>query len=271
MFAPIDSLVDSIRSSAKYRHISPDLVRRIGSAELLKRPSLKQAIKSTKSKLHQVGAAYVAGRTPYDRWREALGAAHKEGPGQLQAMCRQIMLAHVSSRERVPIIERFYKDVFGRIGSVNSIIDLACGLNPLALPWMGLPKDVAYRALDIYADLSGFLNDTFAILGVAGQASVQDVLSPTAGLDADLTLLLKALPCLQQIDRGATLELVDRITSPWLVISYPARSIGGRGKGMVETYRADFLALAERKEWEAKELLYDTELVYVVHQTKHCN
>ena len=131
---------------------------------------------------------------------------------------------------------------------------------------MSLPKDVAYRALDIYADLSGFLNDFFDILGVAGQASVQDLLSPTAGLDADLTLLLKALPCLQQIDRGATSRLVDAITSPWLVISYPARSIGGRGKGMVETYRADFKALSEGRGWRSEELLYDTELAYIVHR-----
>jgi len=267
----IDDLVESIRSSAKYRYISPDLVRRIGSVELLKRASQKQALKSTKSKLHQVGAAYVARRTPYDRWLRALSAAQRGGRGRLEAVCREAMLTHVSSREREPIVGRFYEDVFGRVGPVGSILDIACGLNPLAWPWMHLPQDVTYRALDVYSDLAGFLNNVFGILGVDGQAVAQDVLSPKAALDADVTLLLKAVPCLQQIDRAATVALVDAITSPWIVISYPVRSIGGHGRGMVENYRADFIALAEGRSWRTEELLYDTELAYVVHQTEDRN
>jgi 16S rRNA (guanine(1405)-N(7))-methyltransferase len=54
----LDKLLEAIQSSSKYRHIDIDLIRAIGTSELEKRRTLKEAIKATKNKLHQVGGAY---------------------------------------------------------------------------------------------------------------------------------------------------------------------------------------------------------------------
>ena len=61
-------LVEAVLESPKYRHVSRDLVRRIGAMELGKGRGLKEGIKATRNKLHQVGGAYFEGRARYDDW-----------------------------------------------------------------------------------------------------------------------------------------------------------------------------------------------------------
>ncbi|MEZ0266419.1 MAG: 16S rRNA methyltransferase, partial [Phycisphaerae bacterium] len=81
--------------------------------------------------------------------------------------------------------------------------------------------------------------------------------------EVDVALVLKTLPCLrhQIADVGPVL---DRIRARWLVVSFPARSLGNREKGMVEQYRAMFDAIARPRGWEAREIVFPSELVFVV-------
>ena len=58
----LDSLLEAIASTAKYKNVSPELVRSLGARELAKGLSLKPAVKATKGKLHQVGGAYLSAR-----------------------------------------------------------------------------------------------------------------------------------------------------------------------------------------------------------------
>ena len=55
---PLEDLVKLVRSSEKYAQIDESLIRSLGAAELNKRDSLKEAVKFTRNKLHQVGSAY---------------------------------------------------------------------------------------------------------------------------------------------------------------------------------------------------------------------
>ena len=73
----LERLVAAVVESAKYRHVSPVLVRRVGARELAVRRSWREAVKGTKSKLHQVGAAYLTGKLDYGRSWTALQAAAK--------------------------------------------------------------------------------------------------------------------------------------------------------------------------------------------------
>src|SRR6185369_15725969 len=147
---------------------------------------LKEAIKATKNKLHQVAGAYLDARLPYDEWLALLTAAaaderrttNDERPtanddealsnsvlstqsSALAQACRDIMRHHASTRERLPILESFYTTTLASLGPVRSVLDLACGLNPLALPWMPIAPDASYYACDIYADMIAFLNGFF--------------------------------------------------------------------------------------------------------------
>ena len=79
-------------------------------------------------------------------------------------------------------------------------------------------------------------------------------------------MLLKCLPCLAQLDRTAPERLLVGLDAPLLVVSYPVRSLGGRSKGMVAAYDAQFHRLVDGRGWRVERLDFATELVYRVRR-----
>ena len=71
----LESLVAAVQESAKYRSVSPDLIRALGRKQLAVERNLKAAIKATKNKLHQVTGAYRDEKPRYADWLAALTAA----------------------------------------------------------------------------------------------------------------------------------------------------------------------------------------------------
>ena len=242
------------------------LLGRCGLAELARRPSLKVAIKETKNTLHQVGGAYLDGPTPYSRWLDALRAAD-DAEARREA-CRSIMAHHASTRERLPDLDALYAGVFAALPPIRSVIDIACGLNPLALPWMRLEPGATYHAYDIYTDMMDFIDSALPLLGVTGAARARDVTADPPAELADLALVLKTLPCLEQTTKDAGASLLDALNARHLVVSFPARSLGGRGKGMVSHYGGRFEALLAARGWPWERLLFDSELVYIVRKAE---
>src|SRR5262245_59671165 len=173
----LEALVESVVSSPKYKNVSRDFVRKVGSQELAKHPRFKDALKSTKNKLHQVGGAYLESKTPYGAWLEQLRAAYQAGnQAEFCESCLKILSYHASTQERLPILDQFYSAIFADLPQIHSVIDIACGLNPLSIPWMPLAKDTEYYAYDIYHDMVEFLNEFMRMTQVRGQAEARDVI-----------------------------------------------------------------------------------------------
>ena len=276
----------SVRSSQKYAAISEAMIRSIGLRELAARRNLKAAIKATKNKLHQVAGAYLDARLPYDDWLALLGAADdgrrttddgrrtadesfsnsvlSPQSSALIRACREIMRHHASTRERLPILESFYATTLESLGPVHSVLDLACGLNPLALPWMPLAPDARYYACDIYADMIAFLNGFFAQAGIRGQARVCDLVVGAPDEQADLALVLKALPPLDQQAKHAGRDLLRALNARHMLVSFPAHSLSGRGKGMAENYEQRFRAMTDAEGWQIERFVFPTELAFLV-------
>jgi len=172
---------------------------------------------------------------------------------------------HASTHERLSILKDFYSQIFSHLPPVNSIMDIACGLNPLAIPWMPLAPDTSYYACDMYADMVNFLSELMKLLPVDGQAKICDVVADPPAASVDLALVLKAIPCLEQIDKQAGMRLLDGLNARFMAISFPAKSLGGRSKGMVENYASYFEELISDRDWEVlAKLEFSTELVFVV-------
>ncbi|MCS6849404.1 MAG: 16S rRNA methyltransferase [Anaerolineae bacterium] len=257
----LDELAARVHSSRKYGAVSEALVRRIGAAELAKRATLEDAVKATKNKLHQVAGLYFAGGRPdYDAWLRRIVQAPDDAARR--AVLRAIMAHHASTRERLPILDAFYARVFAGIGPVRSVLDLACGLNPLSLPWMPLAAGATYHAIDIYEDLARFLQAALAALGVEGKAEARDVIAGCPTDEADVALLLKALPCLEQLDKAAGSAILDTIKARHIVVSFPTRTVGGRNVGMRENYTARFEAMIANKPWRVERIEFAGELVF---------
>lgn len=262
---PVASIVQQVLASRKYRSVAPDLVAQLAAQELAKGRSLRQAVKAVKNQLHQSAGAYQAGAMSYDRWLDELREAYTAGePEALQQVLRRILAAHASTRERLPFLEAFYTEIFALLPPVRSVLDVACGLNPLARPWMPLPATVPYLGLDIYQDQMAFIKEFFALADLAGDARAHNVLAGLPSGVYDLVLLLKTLPCLEQMDRHASQRLLDQVTAPNLVISFPRRSLGGRAKGMDAHYGERFAALWQDRPGQVTRLDFPNELVFVV-------
>ncbi len=258
------ALAAQVRQGARYAHICPELVERIAGEELAIRRNAREALKSARRRLHQVGAVYAQDRPPYGRWLAALQGAQGD-PALVQQVCREALAAHQSSRERLPILARFYGEVLADLAPVASVLDLACGLNPLAIPWMPLAPGARYLAYDIYTDLAAFLQQALPLLGVCGQAETMDLSARTPETAADVALLLKTIPCLEQLDRAAGARLLAEVRARHLVVSFPLQSLGGRrDRGMPANYRARFAELVAEREWRVIEREYESELVFLV-------
>jgi 16S rRNA (guanine(1405)-N(7))-methyltransferase len=254
----VDELVGGVLSSRKYRPLDRRLVERLAADELRKPTGMAEKVRAVRVRLHQTVCAYRVGAPRYDRWLAALRRAEGDSE-RLRAACLEAMRGHASTRERLPLLDRFYREVMPE--GASSVVDVGCGLNPLALPWMGLPRGAAYRAYDVDGDLIAFLNAALPLLGVDGRAEQRDVAHDPAGLAraADAALLLKLLPCLEQSAPGAGERLLAGLDARRLVVSFPTRSLGGARKGMGRTYQARF---GERLGGRAIEL--PGELVFVV-------
>ncbi len=259
----LERLITAVSNSPKYRHISPDLIRRIGERELTVRRSAKEAVKATKNKLHQIGGAYLDKKIDYAKALQRLEDAALS-PDQLQAACRDLMCLHASTRERLPIIDTFYRQLFAELPPINSILDVASGLNPLSIPWMPLADNAVYYACDIYADMMAFLIDAMSLFGVDPQTEVRDVIGNPPTQPVDLALILKTLPVLEMVDKTAVSHLLDTIQAKHMIITFPVRSLGGRSKGMTENYTIQFNAWITGRNWEVKSIAFETELAFLV-------
>ena len=258
----LDALVEAVRASPKYRTVTADLIRHIAARELSAHGNLKEAIKATKNKLHQVAGAYLDHTPRYDRWLEELRAGRDAG--ELRQACARLMARHASTQERLPILDEFYQTVLAGVPPPRRVADLACGLNPLAIPWMGLPADAEYYAWDVYDDMMAFTQAYFEIAGVNGRAEPRDVLGNPPTDPFDMALLLKALPCLEQLDKQAGHKLLEAVNARYLVISFPVHSLGGRAKGMPRYYEDYFLQLIAGRPWTYHRFVFQTELVFMV-------
>jgi len=263
----LDTLVDAIMASSKYKHVCKELITYIGAQELSKRRNGKEALKATKNKLHQIGSAYLDSRVHYESWLNELRmAALSANRDNLLHGCTRIMNHHASTRERLPILEQFYSEIFTYLPPIRSVLDIACGLHPLAIPWMPLPEDAEYYACDIYQDMMDFLHKWMVIINMQGRTQVCDVIQQCPNYKVDLAFVLKTIPCLEQVDKSAGSRLLHTINADHLVVSFPVHSLGGKRKGMVEHYETHFRELVANEKWEIKKLEFSSELVFVVRK-----
>ncbi|GAB4199039.1 MAG: 16S rRNA methyltransferase [Roseiflexaceae bacterium] len=262
----LEALVTAVAEGAKYRAIDPELIRAIGRRELAARRNFKEAVKATRNKLHQVAGAYLDGRPDYAGWARRLAEAQQQGETALRAACIEVMRAHASTRERLPILERFFATTLAGLPPPTSVLDVACGLGPLARAWMPLAPGAHYYACDLYADMMAFLGEFFALAGIPGEAFVCDLVAQPPPQEVDLALVLKALPPLEQIDKVAGLRLLRGLRARHMLVSFPAQTLGGRGKGMAAFYEQHFRSLIANEGWSIERFSFPSELAFLVQK-----
>jgi len=252
----LDGLVTAVKAGASYRLLADELVRSVAAGELAKRGSAKEALKTTRAKLHQLVGAYD--ELPRDAAQRLAGADAAELP----TLARDLMASHASTRERLPQYPLFWAAVLDAIEPPRAVLDLACGLNPLSVADSGLPEATAYLACDVHLGLLELCGQYLTRLGRPHEVFAHDLLSGPPARPADLVLLLKTLPCLEQADKQAGRRLLARLDAPTVIVSFPTRSLGGRQVGMTDHYAARLADLLAGLPWRCEQLDVDGELVY---------
>lgn len=253
----LDAVVERVATSKRYRNVDRQVIARVVRVEHARggrRPG--DLTKATKKHLHRIYGAYLP-RPP----RYAVMLDEIEGAEDRRERLAWAMSHHASTRERVPQLEAFYDGLRAVIGEPASVLDLACGMNPLARPWMHLAEGAAYHAFDIDSQLAVFLASALELMGGAGAVGVCDLEAPFTVPRAEAAFLLKTAPCL-----GISLaELLPRIPAAVVVVSFPTRSLGRRAKGMGASYARQFeAALADCDHRQRGTFEVPGELVYVV-------
>jgi 16S rRNA (guanine(1405)-N(7))-methyltransferase len=253
-------IVERVRRSSRYRSVDAALIARLAAEELPKARNAADAVKRVKRRLHQAVGAFRRERSA----AAGIAAWPVDDPVALRAACRAAMRGHASTRERLPHLGSFYRGIWEITGVPHRLLDLGCGLNPLALPWMHI-GDATYAAIDVDA---GTLEVVRGFLGAVGQPHItelRDLVDDATVLEADVALLLKLITTLDRQDRDAARRLLERLPARHAVVSFAARSLGGRG-GRERTYRdrLDRLVADSDRVRAVAEASVPNELVFVL-------
>ncbi len=227
-----DTVLDRLLQSKNYRDVCPDTVRRVWEtcSRRYKRP--KDAEKAAREALHGITGAFM---TPQEA-RLLACDTHAWHLDPTDSGLERMVSRHASTRERLPLAETdaLYAHLFDITGRPRSVLDLACGINPIYLGARGIDATGV--------DISGSAVDAVNRFGETCQrptrAACADLLCPGAipRERFDMALLFKLLPLLERQRSGAALEVMDAVNADWLVVSFPTRTLGGRNVGMAAQY-----------------------------------
>lgn len=261
----IDSLIRAVQANPRYAAIDRGLIRGLIERYQSRINQPRELVKAVRNKLHQVGGAYLDKPIDYTQLSAVLcDLPHDLHHPQVKDFCRHVMTLHASTRERLPLLEEFYSQTLAPLAPIRSLLDLACGLNPLALPWMPISPETQVHVCDIYSDQIAFLQLFFDHFGINGTATVCDLTRALPQQPVQVALLLKSIPCLEQLDKNIPLRLLKAIPAQHWLVSFPAHSLGGRGKGMRHNYRQHFEEIIQG--WQVSQQVFDFpgELVFLL-------
>ena len=259
----VEAVITAVKQSRKYGGTSEETIRELAEEAARQHKKSKAAIKAVRTQLHSIMAPYL-GDPDYALETARLDEAFAAGDAaQIEAICRDALYAHLSTRERLPVLTEFYEQIFAVTGSPRSVMDIACGLNPLALRWMGLELPLDFYAYDIHEPRIAFINHYFQLEGLPPLAQVQDVALEPPQERVDVALFLKEMPRFERNYHGRGRPLLEAIRADFLVVSYPSVSTHG-GRNLTNRYREFMYQLIAGHDWPVTELLFEGELVFVL-------
>lgn len=237
--ARVERVAAALSAAPKYRHLHPDLLLRAAARAAALHPRDADAQKAAKGRLHQAFGAFFDPRA-LCRVEEWLGAGEWQGDeAARRRLCRRVLALHASSAERLPHLDGLAGVLAALAPPPSTVLDVACGLMPFALPWLGLGPAARYVAVDVDRRMVAVAAAFLAAVDPRHAAVCSDVVAAPPAEEVDLALLWKTAPTLEREQPGAVLRLLGALKAARAILSFPTRTLGGRDKGMAQTYRRD--------------------------------
>lgn len=259
--AATDDLTRRILASAKYRSLDETLVRRIAAEAAQRFQNRTDAVKYAKRKLHQAFGAFLNG-SPVAAVNAFVAAVAADDTTDPRAAALAAMRAHASAAERVDWLTPLYEQIGQWCGTADSVFDMACGLNPLAIPWMLLAPDARYIACEIDVQLVEALGRLDGIFPVRFTATTCDLVATPPVSSAHVALMLKTVTTIEQQRTGAAGRVLAALRCPHVVLSLPRGSLSGSRTYVDDAGRIVADATAEGPYRVIDEATFGNEIAY---------
>ncbi len=267
---PVDiaQVIDSLKQSRKYKSLCDETLNRVAAWAAARSKNGKEAVKRAKTKLHQVYGAYLGGwdaREAGALLDQLIGGQSEE---DVRRICRDMLFMHASMRERMQGLDEIYARIFDVTGRPSRLLDIGCGFQPFALPWMNLPREAKYIGTEIDTRIVDLANRFLARIGQTGEIRAQDVLVSVPTDEVDVVFLFKILPSLEQQEKGCSGRILHEINAARVVVSLPTRTLGGRDVGMDEYYRRMMEEILRGGKWTVTEFAVERELFCILDKRR---
>lgn len=263
----LEDYVNNIIDSKKYRDsgLNRNTIRDLLTEEAPLHQSSKKLLKSVKRKLHNIVAPYL-GEPDYETLASELAQIDDPSPDspKIQAFSKSVLAEHASTEERLPYMEEFYNRLFDETGKPNTLLDLACGLHPIAFPWMGLSSNIDYHAYDIIQPRIDFINFFFQNLGLEPLAENRDILVNPPKINADLALIFKEAHRMEKRQPGCNKGLWASLDVETLAVSLPTQNLSGTHSLLEQHRTLVYTNLPEKR--SVNELLFENEIVFLIRR-----
>jgi 16S rRNA (guanine(1405)-N(7))-methyltransferase len=263
-----EKLVIDILNMPKYRNLGllKETIRDVVSYEFDHHETASSAEKTARKKIHNVVAAYLGNPDYSIAKKDLTKAVTSTNPETLKTACRDILRTHVSTNERLPEIETMYQKIFSVTGRPSSILDLACGLNPLTFPWMELPASTCYYAYDIVGPRIDLINHFFSLQKLIPFAETRDILINPPSIAADIAFILKEIHRFEQRKKDSSYHLYNSLNVKYIIVSLPAQSIHSK-HDFTQSYRTLFFKTLHELQWPTTEIIVGQEMFFIIEKT----
>ncbi len=264
----IQRMIEKIQNSRKYRDLglNPETIHDLLLQEIPKQTSQKTLRKSVRRKLHNIVAPYL-GEPDYQSLTAELATIKNASPGsqEIRSFCLKVLSEHASTVERISFMSEFYERIFTYTGTPDTLLDLACGLHPLAFPWMGLPVTVHYHAYDIVQPRIDFINVFFNKIGLAPLAKNQDILAHPPEIQTDVSIFFKEAHRFEKRDPGCNQAFWANLNTAWLAVSLPTQNLAGT-HSLLDQHRELVKNNLPTGHQGMQELLFENEIVFLIEK-----
>src|SRR3989344_1606960 len=169
----------------------------------------------------------------------------------------ELLKTHSSSSERLsfyPVLKKILSDL-----KIKSILDLGCGLNPLALS----QKNIEYFASDINEKELSIIQEYFKKNNINGKTFVYDLRNISNDLPkTDLTILLKVLDVVSKNDKKLSEKIILNIGSRYLLVSFSIKKLSGKPMNFPE--RKWFEKMLLRNKLRYEKFYSENEVFYLI-------
>lgn len=170
------------------------------------------------------------------------------------------LTAHKSSKERFPYYKQLYKKIFEITGNPKTILDIACGLNPLSIPLMEMKP--YYTGIELSKIDCENLNNWLKINKINGKIIQQDITKSLNFPSADLVFLFKVFDSVEEKGHKLAEKILKNLNCRYAVISFSTTTL--KGNKMNFPRRGWIEQLLKRLNYKYKNIELPNEIFYVV-------